>query len=126
MDQFQIESPKALSSLQKMKLDEPSNEAPNGLEGSSLNDNLGRQMDNSSLEKLKTVVVNPSSSSSSSSMPESGDATTEKKPLQKKTVRAKVPFEKGFSQMDWMKLTRTDPDLAGIVDLYKINFFLGF
>ncbi|KAF3437932.1 hypothetical protein FNV43_RR20688 [Rhamnella rubrinervis] len=28
--------------------------------------------------------------------------------------RAKVPFEKGYSQMDWLKLTRTHPDLAGL------------
>ncbi|XP_031477742.1 uncharacterized heme-binding protein C330.03c isoform X1 [Nymphaea colorata] len=33
-----------------------------------------------------------------------------KKPVQ----RAKVPFEKGFSQMDWLKLTRTHPDLADL------------
>uniref|UniRef100_A0A2P2KT32 Cytochrome b5 reductase 4 n=1 Tax=Rhizophora mucronata TaxID=61149 RepID=A0A2P2KT32_RHIMU len=30
------------------------------------------------------------------------------------TARAKVPFEKGYSQMDWLKLTRTHPDLAGL------------
>lgn len=28
--------------------------------------------------------------------------------------RSKVPFEKGYSQVDWLKLTRTHPDLAGI------------
>lgn len=27
--------------------------------------------------------------------------------------RKKVPFEKGFSQMDWLRLTQTHPDLAG-------------
>uniref|UniRef100_A0A7N0VC16 Cytochrome b5 heme-binding domain-containing protein n=1 Tax=Kalanchoe fedtschenkoi TaxID=63787 RepID=A0A7N0VC16_KALFE len=32
----------------------------------------------------------------------------------KTTARAKVPFEKGYSQMDWLKLTRTHPDLAGL------------
>ncbi|KAF8022332.1 hypothetical protein BT93_G2475 [Corymbia citriodora subsp. variegata] len=32
----------------------------------------------------------------------------------KAAPRAKVPFEKGFSQMDWLKLTRTHPDLAGL------------
>ena len=26
----------------------------------------------------------------------------------------KVPFEKGYSQMDWMRLTKRDPDLAGL------------
>lgn len=29
-------------------------------------------------------------------------------------TRTKVPFEKGYSQMDWLKLTRTHPDLAGL------------
>ncbi|EFJ04902.1 hypothetical protein SELMODRAFT_127066 [Selaginella moellendorffii] len=28
--------------------------------------------------------------------------------------RNKVPFEKGFSQMDWLKLTQSHPDLAGL------------
>lgn len=35
---------------------------------------------------------------------------TSKKPA----TRTKVPFEKGYSQMDWLKLTRTHPDLAGL------------
>ncbi|CAI9090877.1 OLC1v1025755C2 [Oldenlandia corymbosa var. corymbosa] len=37
-----------------------------------------------------------------------------KTPVKKSAPRAKVPFEKGYSQMDWMKLTRTHPDLAGL------------
>jgi cytochrome-b5 reductase len=28
--------------------------------------------------------------------------------------RRKVPFEKGFSQVDWVRLTQTHPDLAGL------------
>jgi cytochrome-b5 reductase len=28
--------------------------------------------------------------------------------------RKKVPFEKGYSQMDWVRLTQTHPDLAGL------------
>lgn len=38
----------------------------------------------------------------------------EKKPMKKPAPRAKVPFEKGYSQMDWLKLTRSHPDLAGL------------
>lgn len=34
--------------------------------------------------------------------------------VRKPGARTKVPFEKGYSQMDWLKLTRTHPDLAGI------------
>ncbi|GLT84194.1 hypothetical protein SLE2022_024410 [Rubroshorea leprosula] len=37
-----------------------------------------------------------------------------KVPARKPITRAKVPFEKGYSQMDWLKLTRTHPDLAGL------------
>jgi hypothetical protein len=44
----------------------------------------------------------------------------QKSSVKKPTVRAKVPFEKGYSQMDWLKLTRTHPDLAGIVILLTI------
>ncbi|KAL2230419.1 UNVERIFIED_CONTAM: Cytochrome b5 domain-containing protein RLF [Sesamum indicum] len=38
----------------------------------------------------------------------------QKSPVRKSTPRVKVPFEKGYSQMDWLKLTRTHPDLAGL------------
>ncbi|XP_061353468.1 cytochrome b5 domain-containing protein RLF [Gastrolobium bilobum] len=38
----------------------------------------------------------------------------QKNSVKKPTVRAKVPFEKGYSQMDWLKLTRSHPDLAGL------------
>ncbi|PIN08561.1 Flavohemoprotein b5+b5R [Handroanthus impetiginosus] len=37
-----------------------------------------------------------------------------KTPVRKPVPRAKVPYEKGYSQMDWLKLTRTHPDLAGL------------
>ncbi|KAJ1688524.1 hypothetical protein LUZ63_019914 [Rhynchospora breviuscula] len=94
-DEYQIESPKALSSLQNIKLEEPSKDTPNELDSTQ-----------------KVDLVKPVSSSSGTG--ESGDAATEKKPLQKKIARAKVPFEKGYSQMDWLKLTHTHPDLAGL------------
>ncbi|KAJ4749242.1 Cytochrome b5 reductase 4 [Rhynchospora pubera] len=96
-DEYQIESPKALSSLQNIKLED----TPNGLDST--------QMENYS---QKVDLVKPIGSSSGTG--ESGDAPTEKKPLQKKIARAKVPFEKGYSQMDWLKLTHTHPDLAGL------------
>ncbi|KAG2671669.1 hypothetical protein I3760_13G007000 [Carya illinoinensis] len=50
----------------------------------------------------------------------SGDAGGSTKKVQEEIVarkpapRAKVPFEKGHSQMDWFKLTQTHPDLAGL------------
>lgn len=43
------------------------------------------------------------------------NVSSQTKPSPKKPApRAKVPFEKGYSQMDWLKLTRTHPDLAGL------------
>ncbi|KAL8496051.1 hypothetical protein ACS0TY_019961 [Phlomoides rotata] len=45
----------------------------------------------------------------------SSNFSPEKKtPVRKSAPRAKVPFEKGYSQMDWLKLTRTHHDLAGL------------
>ncbi|GAA0144115.1 reductase [Lithospermum erythrorhizon] len=44
-----------------------------------------------------------------------GNVADKPKTATKKAVpRAKVPFEIGFSPMDWLKLTRTHPDLAGL------------
>lgn len=48
-----------------------------------------------------------------------GSSPEKKTPVRKSTPRAKVPLEKGYSPMDWLKLTRTHPDLAGT------HFFLG-
>ena len=53
----------------------------------------------------------------------------EKNSKKKPTARAKVPFEKGYSQMDWLKLTRSHPDLAGLFSetftiLVIFQFFL--
>lgn len=58
----------------------------------------------------------PKQVSSSSSTVAPGN--TRKKPAS----RAKVPFEKGYSQMDWLKLTRTHPDLAG-ADIFCYTIF---
>ncbi|CAI0410049.1 unnamed protein product [Linum tenue] len=44
----------------------------------------------------------------------SAKSTQRRTPARKPAVRAKVPFEIGHSQMDWLNLTRTHPDLAGL------------
>ncbi|CAN6308912.1 unnamed protein product [Urochloa humidicola] len=53
--------------------------------------------------------VTQTSNGAESNVP-SQDKLSSKKPV----ARAKIPFEKGYSQMDWIKLTRTHPDLAGL------------
>ena len=56
------------------------------------------------------------SSDASKQVEYSSTFPTEQKPVAKKPItRTKVPFEKGYSQMDWLKLTRTHPDLAGVL-----------
>ncbi|KAL4186142.1 hypothetical protein AMTRI_Chr09g12760 [Amborella trichopoda] len=57
---------------------------------------LGSKMSESSKDSVKTSDTNPLIAS--------------KRPR----VRTKVPFEKGYSQMDWLRVTRTHPDLAGL------------
>ncbi|XP_002987938.2 cytochrome b5 domain-containing protein RLF [Selaginella moellendorffii] len=42
------------------------------------------------------------------------DNTESSKAMPPPKQRNKVPFEKGFSQMDWLKLTQSHPDLAGL------------
>lgn len=72
---------------------------------------------------LSFSVINTTSSqpseSTTKSVPSDAQNSLQKSPEQKNsakkpTVRAKVPFEKGYSQMDWLKLTRSHPDLAGL------------
>ncbi|XP_050894390.1 cytochrome b5 domain-containing protein RLF isoform X3 [Lathyrus oleraceus] len=77
--------------------------------------------DSSNSEKEGTVgslsfsvisTATPSTQSNTKNLPQK--LPEQKNSLKKPTVRAKVPFEKGYSQMDWLKLTRTHPDLAGL------------
>ncbi|XP_059437723.1 cytochrome b5 domain-containing protein RLF [Corylus avellana] len=84
---------------------------------------------NTTLKKQGTVgslsfnVIDMSSPKQSTELSRpvaSGDVQDSVNKVQEQTVarkpapRAKVPFEKGYSQMDWLKLTRTHPDLAGL------------
>ncbi|KAM6595039.1 hypothetical protein CsatA_002742 [Cannabis sativa] len=52
----------------------------------------------------------PKQASQPSKQRVSGDVGKIKKPA----ARAKVPFEKGYSQVDWLRLTQTHPDLADL------------
>jgi cytochrome-b5 reductase len=54
------------------------------------------------------------SSNPSKNVVSEGSVKDKNTPDTKPKIRAKVPFEKGYSQMDWLKLTRTHPDLAGL------------
>ncbi|KAK6235868.1 hypothetical protein SCA6_011205 [Theobroma cacao] len=89
-----------------------------------------KQPNNASLGKQATVgsltfnVIDASClkpSCESSRQVASGDADASGKKAEKPKIstrkpapRTKVPFEKGYSQMDWLKLSQTHPDLAGL------------
>ncbi|CAK9864650.1 unnamed protein product [Sphagnum jensenii] len=63
---------------------------------------------------LPAVLPSSCSSSSTFSVPQ---FTPPANPALKPTTtrsRAKVPLENGYSQMVWLKLLRTEPDLAGL------------
>ncbi|OMO94438.1 hypothetical protein CCACVL1_06005, partial [Corchorus capsularis] len=91
------------------KDEQPNNAAP------------GKQATVGSLTFSVTDASSLKPSSESSRLVASGDAGASGKNAEKPKVstrkpatRTKVPFEKGYSQMDWLKLTRTHPDLAGL------------
>uniref|UniRef100_A0A0E0LIQ1 Cytochrome b5 heme-binding domain-containing protein n=1 Tax=Oryza punctata TaxID=4537 RepID=A0A0E0LIQ1_ORYPU len=75
--------------------DEGSNTISSSINRVSLEDSDGKE----------SVLSGENAQSNLSSQP---------KPSKKPATRAKVPFEKGYSQMDWLKLTRIHPDLAGL------------
>ncbi|CAI9269746.1 unnamed protein product [Lactuca saligna] len=56
----------------------------------------------------------PSKQTAGVDVESSNNASQKPKSVGKKPVsRAKVPYQIGYSHMDWLKVTRTHPDLAG-------------
>ncbi|CAH9118295.1 unnamed protein product [Cuscuta europaea] len=106
--------------------DDPSNHVASsentsavGHEKSCHNANLKKQETGCSLS-INTIDSSEKQVSESSNPGASEGTETSLEALQnrinyarKPAPRAKVPFEKGYSQMDWLRLTATHPDLAG-------------
>ncbi|VFR03375.1 unnamed protein product [Cuscuta campestris] len=72
-----------------------------------------------SFNVISTAPQMHPSEAAKQSAPDGTESSSNEKAAQKlvgrePVARAKVPFEKGYSQMDWLKLTRTNPDLAGL------------
>ncbi|KAI9169824.1 hypothetical protein LWI28_018200 [Acer negundo] len=100
------------------------------IDGSNKNPDSGILWNNNSAskkqEKIGSLTFNVIDASSSPSSAGSGGellpkqavkfaADAKASPIKNSArVRAKIPFEKGYSQVDWLKLTRTHPDLAGL------------
>ncbi len=75
------------------------------------------------------AAVEPASSSTTTTTTQVVQITpASPNPKATTTPRAKVPLEKGYSQMVWLKLLRTEPDLAGSLSplSLKCNFSLSF
>ena len=75
------------------------------------------------LEDVKIFQV-PAPKTKSTANAETTDPkiTTLAKPIIKKPVpQVKIPFEKGYSQMDWLKLTQENPNLAGMSHYHTQN-----
>nr|CAD1817545.1 unnamed protein product [Ananas comosus var. bracteatus] len=128
VDDDHLESPKAIPSIDNITLEDnhldgmSMSRTENCLDGSDSHVDVAveDEASGSLCDNESNSPQQKSNLSESATSPEVGKSglsvnePTQKKPLAKKpAVRAKVPFEKGYSQMDWLKLTRTVPDLAG-------------
>jgi len=126
-----VETNKLVSEIADISIKEESSNASssnNNNGGVLWKDGLSNDSSNSKMEgtigSLSFSVTSTASESTKSDAKDSPQKLSEQKSSVKKpTVRAKVPFEKGYSQMDWLKLTRTHPDLAGTVILLTILFY---
>ncbi|KAG8100251.1 hypothetical protein GUJ93_ZPchr0013g37870 [Zizania palustris] len=80
------------------------------------NNSIEDERSNSISSSINRVSLDGSNGKESVISGESAQSNlkSQPKPAKKPATRAKVPFEKGFSQMDWLKLTHTHPDLAGL------------
>lgn len=121
-----METKELVSDIADISIKEESSNASSSSSSSSQNSGFLWKdgLSNDSNSKKEATVgslsfsVISTASNQESEVPSDAKNSPQKPPEQKSsvkkpTVRAKVPFEKGYSQMDWLKLTRTHPDLAG-------------
>ncbi|GAA0151797.1 reductase [Lithospermum erythrorhizon] len=98
-----IDTQKVTPNISEMNVNDGSSSS-SGNDGNNDNAVMEKQ------EKVGSLTFNVSDTSK-----KGGNEAEKSKPAMKKPVRrAKIPLEKGYSQMDWLKLTRTHPDLAGL------------
>lgn len=118
-DVDQLESPKRMPRVSELHIDDVSDLCVDDLPDSPKK----VEAKVSSVEDVKIFQV-PAPKTKSTANTETTDPkiTTLAKPIIKKPVpRVKIPFEKGYSQMDWLKLTQANPDLAGMSHYYIQN-----
>ncbi|KAH1234703.1 hypothetical protein AAZX31_09G207800 [Glycine max] len=113
-----LETNKLASDIADISIEEESSNATNTTQDSALPNQKEATVGSLSFIVTSTASSRPSESTTKL-VPTQANNSSLKSPAQKNsvkkpTVRAKVPFEKGYSQMDWLKLTQTHPDLAGL------------
>jgi len=131
-DEDQLDSPKPMPRVSDLCIDEKSDSAEHGKPKASSDTSskifqVAPPNESDSAEHGKPKVSSDTSSKvfqvappkvKSAEVQETatpkGSAFKQPVAITKLVRRAKVPFEKGYSQMDWLKLTQTHPDLAGL------------
>ncbi|KAL5197820.1 hypothetical protein ABZP36_001332 [Zizania latifolia] len=116
-DDGPLESPKAIPVARTLEGAGANNiETKKIQDDMQTNNSIKDERSNSMSSSINRVSLGSSNGKESVISGESAQSnlSSQPKPAKKPTVRAKVPFEKGYSQMDWLKLTRTHPDLAGL------------
>ncbi|KAM7265919.1 hypothetical protein ACFE04_003602 [Oxalis oulophora] len=113
-DNFEVKN--LASDIDAIAIEDSNNKS---VDSSAKNQSNGELWSKPTSRKQETVgslsfSVTDASSSKKSGEISSKEAPKDKQQKRKPVARAKVPFEIGHSQMDWMKLTRTHPDLAGL------------
>lgn len=101
--------------------------------GTIWGDNSRSNADSEKQEKVGSLsfkVIDASSQKPSTEQAGSNAGSSKgiKSAVKKPASRAKVPFQIGYSHMDWLKLTRTHPDLAGTSHplYYVLNYIIFF
>lgn len=102
-DEDQLGSPKPMPRVSDLCIDDKSDSAEHGKP--KVSSDTSSKIFQVAPPKVKSTEVQETATPKGSAF---------KQPIAKPVRRAKVPFEKGHSQMDWLKLTQTHPDLAGL------------
>jgi len=104
-DEDQLDSPKPMPRVSDLCIDDNSDSAEHGKP--KVSSDTSSKIFQVAPPKVKSAEVQETATPK-------GSAFKQPVAIAKPVRRAKVPFEKGYSQMDWLKLTQTHPDLAGL------------
>lgn len=110
-------APKGLPDVSNMSIKDEKKSSSSS--GTIWSDNLKSNPDLEKEEKVGSLTFKVIDASSQKKSTEplkeaASDVGSSKNAVKKPTPRAKVPYQIGYSHMDWHKLTRTHPDLAGL------------